>query len=55
MLSYTDPLFGIIIFVSLIATAAFIDYWQNRYKEKKKKPALKTVAYTPHPAHETDS
>lgn len=43
MLSYTDPLFGIIIFVSLIATAAFIDYWQNRYKEKKKKRSLKNL------------
>ncbi len=36
MFSYTDPLVGIIIFVSIVALAAFIDYCRNRYKDRRK-------------------
>ncbi|TLD97312.1 hypothetical protein LS71_000715 [Helicobacter jaachi] len=41
---YSDPLFGIIILVSIIALAALIDYWRNRYKDKQKERSLKNLA-----------
>lgn len=43
MFSYTDPLVGIIIFVSIVALAAFIDYCRNRYKDRRKELSLKNL------------
>ena len=40
MFSYTDPLVGIIILVAIIALVALIDYYRNRYNDKKKEASL---------------
>lgn len=40
MFSYTDPLVGIIILVAIIAAAALIDYFRNRYRNKRKERSL---------------
>ncbi len=44
MLPYTDPLFGILIFIAIVASVALLDYWRNRYKEKQKDKSLKNLA-----------
>lgn len=43
-LFYRDPLFGIIIFVAIIATIAFLDYSHNRYLMYKKEKSLTNLA-----------
>lgn len=40
---YTDPLFGIVIFITIIAVAAFIDFLRNRYRNKKKEESFKNL------------
>ncbi len=41
---YRDPLFGIIIFIAIIATIALLDYSRNRYRAQKKENSLKELA-----------
>lgn len=43
MLPYADPLFGILIFVAIVASVALIDYGRNRYKQKQKDKSLKNL------------
>ena len=44
MLPYADPLFGILIFVAIVASVALIDYGRNRYKQKQKDKSLQNLA-----------
>ena len=41
---YRDPLFGIIIFVAIIATIALFDYSRNKYRIKQKNKSLEDLA-----------
>lgn len=43
MLPYADPLFGILIFVAIVASAALLDYARNRYKDKQKDKSIKNL------------
>ncbi len=44
MFSYTDPLVGIVILVSIVAIAILLDYYRNRHKERQKETSLKNLA-----------
>lgn len=41
---YRDPLFGVILFITIIAVIALIDYFRNRYRAQKKEKSLKDLA-----------
>lgn len=44
VLFYRDPLFGIIIFIAIIALIALLDYSRNRVRAQKKEQSLKDLA-----------
>ncbi|MDU7693593.1 MAG: hypothetical protein E7K04_05060 [Helicobacter sp.] len=50
VLFYRDPLFGVIMFVAIIAAIALLDYSRSKYKAKKKRASLQNLAKS----YETD-
>ena len=43
MLPYEIPLFGILIFIAIVASVALIDYGRNCYKQKQKDKSLEKL------------